>query len=171
MGTASFQNPANEDIVAVDESLQDVIANTGTTATNVADVPTGIQTMGAPPYIPNLASYDADDLTPGTYTLNTFADDSRLWYGSLSLAVATSGTYASGLMRIYAQVLVGANVVMIVQCAIGDTGETSTDHCDFSFGGLPIPAGTEVTVNVNGGTGGITGLYITAAAVVMTSTP
>jgi hypothetical protein len=61
-------------------------------------------------------------------------------------------------MRIYAQVLVGANIVMIVQGAIGDTGEAVTDHCDFSFGGLPITAGTSITANINGGTGGITGL-------------
>jgi hypothetical protein len=170
-GIASFNNPANEDIVALDTNLAAVVTNTGNTATNVSNVPAGIQTMGAPPYIPNLSSYARDDMTPATYTLNTFASASRLWYGSLSLALATDGTYASGLMRVYAQVLLGGNIIMIVQGAIGDTGEAITDHCDFSFGGLPIAATTAITVNVNNGTGGITGLYIAGAAVVMTSTP
>jgi hypothetical protein len=36
-GTASFNNPANADIVAVDESLTSVITNTGNTAANTGD--------------------------------------------------------------------------------------------------------------------------------------
>jgi hypothetical protein len=134
-------------------------------------------TQGIPPNIPNIISAALDDLTPAaSYTLATFADASRLWYGHIGLAVATNGAsdpgpYASGLMRIYAQYLVGGNVVRTAQCAIGTNGQTMESHSDITFGGLEVAAGTKVTVNVNGGTGGITGLYITASADVLGSTP
>jgi hypothetical protein len=129
-------------------------------------------TQGIPPNVPNITSAALDDLTPGTYTLTTFAHASRLWLGHLGLAVATDNTdYASGLMRIYAQFLVGGAVVRTVQCAIGGTGETMESHSDMVFNGLPVAANDAITVNVNGGTGGITGLYITADADVMGSTP
>jgi hypothetical protein len=128
---------------------------------------------GIPPNVPNVGSWALDNLTPAvSYTLHTFTNASRLWYGSLGLAVATDNTsYASGLMRIFAQMLVGGNPVRTAQCAIGGTGEAMESHRDITFGGLSIPAGTSVTINVNAGIGGIAGLYITASADILGSTP
>lgn len=135
-------------------------------------IPANIQVMGAPPYIPNLNAY-ADSILSAAgspYTLHTFASASRLWYASLSLAVATDSAYAGGLNEVYAQLQLGGTILLAVNACIGAGGVAVIDHSDLSLGGIPIPATDSITVNVNGGTS-ITDAFIRVAAAILVSTP
>jgi hypothetical protein len=189
-GTAQFGNPANENIVQVDESLADVITNTGQTATNVdtvnttlgtpaqsADVtttlPANIQSMGAPPYVKNMQTAGVSQVAPTSSTsLVTFSGAGRIWYVSLSLAVSASSSY-SGTNGEFAQIEINTSpdtVLLDCECCTNDAGATMSSNHDLALSGFPVASGDEVFINVNNGTT-VSDVLIRASAVVYYSIP
>lgn len=131
-------------------------------------------TTGVPPGVVDIVSYSKVNAPAASspFTLNTFTANSRLWQVSLSLAAATdSSSYTSGLQRISAQVNLGSGTVLAVaELAISTQSQAVSDHCDFSFNGLPVSAGDTLVLNVNNG-GTFTGATIVCSTIVLASTP
>jgi hypothetical protein len=136
-------------------------------------IPANIQTMGAPPYVPNILSVSGTRLTAAgsPYTLITFGAKSRIWYAVLSLAVATDTVYAGGLAGIFSQMQLGSGPVLLAsEAAIGGPGQNSSNTSVLSMGGIIVNAADTLVLNVNNGTS-ITDCFIRVSIVALYTTP
>lgn len=152
-----------------DSTGQSILTGTNSVGTNTSNA----LTTGVPPNVPNILSISKVNAAAASspFTLTTFASNSRLWQVSLSLACATSSAYTDGLQRVSAQVNLGSGPVLAVaETAISATNQAVTDHCDFSFNGIPALSGDTLILNVNNG-GTHTGATIVCSTVVLGSTP
>ncbi len=134
-------------------------------------IPANIQVYGTPPFIPGVMSFSGTRLSAAgsPYTLNTFTQDSRVWYAMLSLSIATDSTYAGGLQGVFATLATGSGTVILAcEGAIGGPNQNSDANQNVSVGGVEVSAGDTLVVNVNNGTS-ITDAFIRVSVVVWTS--
>jgi len=142
--------------------------------TQTTDIPTNIQTLGTPPYIPNLKAASFTQMAPAgsPYSLVTVGAASRIWYASLSFAVATDSTYAGGadgpFSELYIQTI--GEIILACQLAINGTEQALNSDQVLSLGGIPVAAGDTIFANINNGNT-IADAIIRAGAVVLYTTP
>jgi hypothetical protein len=137
----------------------------------ITTLPSNIQTMGAPPYVPNMATKGQSQITPGDspVSLVTLGTGGRLWYAAISLVAACSSTTptASG---IFAQLSIGSEILLDCETAIAAASQVSQSDQNISFGGFPVAAGGTVELNLNNGNS-VTDVFIRASAVLYYSVP
>lgn len=130
-------------------------------------------TVGVPPGVPNIASASSlqQSVNSSPITFYTFTGAGRIWDVSLTAALATGSTYASGRQAAYVQVLAGAVVLEVLELAITDPDQLDSDHGDLSMNGLEVANGTQLILDINGGTGLGTDSQLRASVNVLYSIP
>lgn len=135
----------------------------------ISSLPTNLQSMGVPPFVPGIKSAAAVQMSPGTspQTLVTFSQDGELWYASLSFSVSTDSTFASTdgpFAYLYLQST--GEILLACQLAINGPGQSETANQNLSFGGIVVSSGDSILVNINNGTS-VADAFIRAGAVVL----
>jgi hypothetical protein len=129
--------------------------------------------LGTPPYIPNLQSASAAQMSPAgsPYTLVTFTAQSRIWAAALSFSVSSSSAFTGsdgpfcGL-----EIGSGSGTLLICQLAVDGPSQGLSSDKELEIGGIQVDPGTSIIINVNNGTS-VTDLFIRAGAVVLYTTP
>lgn len=154
--------------------IDGVVTTLGTPAQTddvITTLPSNIQTMGAPPYVPNMATKGQSQITPSDspVSLITFGSAGRLWYAAISLVAACSST-APTASGIFAQLSNGAQILLDCETAIAAASQVSQSDQNISFGGFPVGSGDTVELNLNNGNS-VTDVFIRASAVLYYSIP
>lgn len=138
----------------------------------VAAVPGQIQSLGAPPFIPNIKSHTVIGQGPtAPVTFYTFPSPGRLWAAHLSMAMSTNST-GTATNQAYARIITGSgNTLLIVEVSVGGAFSTDSDSGDLSIGGLAFKQGDQLQIDVNNGVGLSTEGVMRASCVALVSIP
>jgi hypothetical protein len=160
--------------LALNTTLETTNTTLGTPAQTgdvITTLPANIQTLGAPPYVPNMATVGQSQITPADspVSLKTFGSAGRLWYAAISLVAACSST-APTASGIFAQLSNGAQILLGCETAIAAASQVSQSDQNIAFGGFPIASGDTVELNLNNGNT-VTDVFIRASVVLYYSIP
>lgn len=130
----------------------------------------GGRSFGMAPSVANVVSGQQILQSPGTYNLYTFAQAGRIWGAMVSYAMGCSG--GSGTQQGYARVFVAGMglVLAIVECCIAGSVSQDSNSNALPYNGIPVPQGTVVKLDVNGG-GGVSGGVNRGSGLVVVSIP
>jgi hypothetical protein len=120
--------------------------------TTVAALPGQIQTLGAPPYVPNIKSHTVVNQGPTVpTTFYTFKSAGRLWSAHLSFAMSTNSS-GTATNQAYARLITGSGTtLMIIETSVGGAFSTNSGDGDLNIGGLVINEGDQLQIDVNNG--------------------
>jgi hypothetical protein len=160
--------------LAKDTSVQQVKTTLGTPAQDgtVSGLPSNLQTMGIPSFIPNLASATQIGVNAqGPTTFKTFGANSRIWYALLSFTVAVNSTFSASTTRVYARILAAGIQLPIVELSVANPNQHADVAAPLVINGLPVANGQTLQLDVNNGTSLGSQGVMSASCTVLYSTP
>lgn len=121
--------------------------------TTVADLPPRLQSMGIPPFIPNVISQAIEQVGPGgsPYTVTTAMADTFLWYGLLSFAGSSNASHVGNDQAFCTLRLASGRVLIPLELAFGDAASATAAVGQTPIGGQVFNAGDSVVLDVNNG--------------------
>jgi hypothetical protein len=139
-----------------------------TSSTYIAE---DILNHGAPPWVQNLQSASAIELSPGSspYTLFTATSDCRIWGGNLSFSCSTSSAYSAS-EQAYCTMTIGSNVSLACEQALNGPSQVAQSDPSLGMLGIALAASDSVVISINGGTT-ISDVFIRAAAAILYTVP
>lgn len=125
---------------------------------------TQIISSGAQPFVPNMKSASLLEQGPGLYTMAAPATAFRIWGGYVTFGITTNGTY-TGSDRPYAKVFADMGtasppgggssnpqfIVAHVELAVSTANAADSGSTPATLPGAPMPAGSSLKMDVNGG--------------------
>jgi hypothetical protein len=123
------------------------------------------------PGVANVVSGQQILQSPGTYNLFTFSAAGRIWGAMVSYAMGCSA--GSATQQGYARVFIPGSpalVLAVVECCIAGAVANDSNSNALPYNGIPVPEGTQVKLDVNGG-GGVTGGVNRGSGLVVVSIP
>jgi len=139
----------------------------------LAALPSQLQTLGIPPFIPNAQPFGAVELGPtgSPHTIVPAQPKSTfIWYGHLSFAGSSNAAHV-GNDHMYAMLHTASGKPLLpCEIAAGDAASATSSNAELTIGGVPLAAGDPIVLDVNGGNG-VTNTLFRAACVVILGTP
>jgi hypothetical protein len=137
----------------------------------VSGLPTNLQNMGIPSFVPNAKSASIRNQGTGQYTFASFSAAARIWAAHLSFAITANGSYGTNSSQVYARVQTKSGLdLSVVEVAVSGPSTNDSGDADLSIPGISVAAGDGLILDVNGGNG-IVNVVMHASAVVIYSVP
>lgn len=120
----------------------------------LAALPSQLQALGIPPFIPNAQPFGAVDLGPlgGPHVIvPAQGSDEFIWFAHLSFAGSSNAAH-TGNDQMYAMLRTGSGKPLLpCQIAVGDAASADSDSAQLGMGGVLLTAGDDIVCDVNNG--------------------
>lgn len=135
------------------------------------DVAAALGYPGVPPAIPNCqAAQQLQANAAGAGLFFTFTAPGRIWQVLLAYTITSNNSFALATTRTVATITAGTLPLAVVQLGVAGPDQADSGVSEPSYGGLPVVAGTSLTLNINNGLI-VANLDQQASAIVLYSIP